>query len=75
MIQSELNLSDNVADIVAATMKRLPEMTQCALMVASCLGAVIPEKVLSEFFRNNELEDKEIAHWVGDGFGFKIKPE
>jgi predicted ATPase len=50
------NVSRNVADILIATMKKLPEETQQTLMVASCLGTVVPLNILQEFFAETKPE-------------------
>jgi len=50
-IKCSVKLSDEVADIVASTVKRLPVETQQALMVASCLGAEVPFEILHEFMK------------------------
>ena len=49
-LESAALVSDNVADVVAATMERLPEATRIALVVAACLGKIIPLHVLVEWF-------------------------
>ncbi|KAL7556262.1 hypothetical protein ACA910_006328 [Epithemia clementina (nom. ined.)] len=49
-LQSAAHVSDNVADLIAATMERLPESTRVALKVAACLGKVIPLHVLIRWF-------------------------
>ncbi|KAL3921125.1 MAG: hypothetical protein SGILL_002912, partial [Bacillariaceae sp.] len=43
-------ISDNVADAVASTMKKLPFPTQMALKASSCLGKVIPLMIMVDFF-------------------------
>jgi len=50
-IKCSVKLSDEVADIVASTVKRLPVETQQVLMVASCLGAEVPFEILHEFMK------------------------
>jgi predicted ATPase len=49
-LQTAAHVSDNVADVVAATMRGLPEATRCALKVSSCLGKIMPLHVLIEYF-------------------------
>ena len=49
-LQSAATVSDNVADVVAATLEKLPESTRVALQVAACLGKIIPLHVLVEWF-------------------------
>ncbi|KAL7556267.1 hypothetical protein ACA910_006332 [Epithemia clementina (nom. ined.)] len=49
-LQSAAHVSDNVADLVAASLERLPESTRMALKVAACLGKVIPLHVLMQWF-------------------------
>ena len=70
-IQSATNVSENVADVVAATMKRLPDETQCVLMVASCLGAVIPKKVLREFFAQTDDDPRWMDSSVDTALRFR----
>jgi predicted ATPase len=60
-IQNLANISDNVADVVAASIQRLPGETQVALSVASCLGRkVVPLDVLKEYF-DSLVEGEESA--------------
>ena len=49
-IQKEMNVSENVADIIAVMMSRLPLECRNTLMVASCLGAAVPLPVVRAFF-------------------------
>ena len=61
-IQNATMLSQNVADIVAKSILRLPKETQQTLLVASCLGDVVPVTVLREFFARRQekaMEQKE----------------
>jgi len=44
-------ISDNVADVIAASMSKLPQACLLALQKASCLGKVIPMQVIVEYFR------------------------
>ncbi|KAL7556275.1 hypothetical protein ACA910_006340, partial [Epithemia clementina (nom. ined.)] len=53
-------VSDNVADVVAATLQRLPETTRVALSVAACLGKIIPQHVLMEWF-DSHYEDGQVG--------------
>eukprot|EP00980_Cylindrotheca_fusiformis_P003349 scaffold747_cov120-Cylindrotheca_fusiformis.AAC.5 len=46
------SVSDNVADMLALTMDKLCIETQVVLKVASCLGNIIPRRVLAEHFRS-----------------------
>ncbi|KAL7556270.1 hypothetical protein ACA910_006335 [Epithemia clementina (nom. ined.)] len=62
-LQSLAHVSDNVADIVAATMERLPEKTRMALQVAACLGKTIPLYVLIRWFEKPFKE--ESSTWIG----------
>lgn len=43
------NVSDNVADVIAASMSKLPLATRIVLKMASCLGKVIPLEILIDF--------------------------
>ncbi|KAL7556271.1 hypothetical protein ACA910_006336 [Epithemia clementina (nom. ined.)] len=56
------HLSDNVADIVAANIERLPYSTRVALQVAACLGKIIPQNVLVQWF---DKYYEEASAWVG----------
>ena len=49
-LSSAAHVSENVADIVAATMERLPVATRVALKVAACLGKILPLHVLIQWF-------------------------
>jgi len=49
------HVSDNIADVVAGTMSKLPVPSLLALKVASCLGKVIPLQIMIEFFGSREL--------------------
>jgi predicted ATPase len=51
-------ISDNVADVVASTMKKLPLPTQVALKASSCLGKVIPLTIMVEFFNALNAQDE-----------------
>jgi predicted ATPase len=49
-LKTDAQVSDNVVDVITATLHRLPEATEVALKVASCLGKVMPLDVLYEYF-------------------------
>jgi tetratricopeptide (TPR) repeat protein len=44
------HISDNVAEVIAATMSKLPIPTRLSLQVASCLGKNIPLYVIIKYF-------------------------
>ena len=52
-------LSDNVAEMVTASIEKLPCDTIQALMVASCLGKRIPFQVLRHFFDEDSDSDDD----------------
>jgi len=54
-IEQLAHVSDNVADVVAGTMSKLPFPSLIALKVASCLGKIIPLQIMIEFFGSREL--------------------
>ncbi|VEU38495.1 unnamed protein product [Pseudo-nitzschia multistriata] len=60
-----VHVSDNVADIIAASMSKLTESSLFALQMASCLGKVVPMQVLIEFIGTCVVEeasnDEELA--------------
>ena len=56
-LSREMSISDNVVELVASTMKELPEETQEALKIASCLGAQFRTSVLAEYFRRYPCND------------------
>jgi predicted ATPase len=65
-IQREMNVSDNVADIIAVMMSRLPVEFQNALMIASCLGAAVPLPVLRAFFdMPTDTEESKVSQKEG----------
>ena len=49
-IRGGLGVSTHVADLLVKTMKNLPTETQNALMIASCMGMIIPLKTFEELF-------------------------
>jgi hypothetical protein len=49
-------ISDNVADIVASTMQKLPLPTQLALKACACLGKVVPLEVMVNFFETMKFD-------------------
>mmetsp|Transcript_4268 Transcript_4268/g.10675 ORF Transcript_4268/g.10675 Transcript_4268/m.10675 type:complete len:1147 (+) Transcript_4268:137-3577(+) len=53
------SVSDNVADIIAATIEKLPLCTRLTLKSASALGKVIPVQIMEEFFQEFEKKMKE----------------
>lgn len=59
-IKSETEVSENVVDMVAANIKKLPQNTQNALIVAACLGCQVEAKllalVMAECFQSQEEE-------------------
>ncbi|CAJ1946409.1 unnamed protein product [Cylindrotheca closterium] len=59
-------VSDNVADMLAASMCKLSLATRYALKVASCLGYVIPKDVLVIYF----AESAKAKDWGLDEEGF-----
>lgn len=50
------HVSDNVAEVIAATMSKLPIPTRLSLKVASCLGKNIPLHVMIEFFDDLDVQ-------------------
>eukprot|EP00531_Pseudo-nitzschia_arenysensis_P017472 CAMPEP_0116144656 /NCGR_PEP_ID=MMETSP0329-20121206/16127_1 /TAXON_ID=697910 /ORGANISM="Pseudo-nitzschia arenysensis, Strain B593" /LENGTH=1091 /DNA_ID=CAMNT_0003640111 /DNA_START=71 /DNA_END=3343 /DNA_ORIENTATION=- len=50
-------VSDNVADVVALSISKLPHGCLIAIQKASCLGKVIPMQVMIEYFRKCEVGD------------------
>ena len=52
------SVSDNVADIIAATIEKLPLCTRLTLKSASALGKVIPVQIMDEFFLEFEKKMK-----------------
>jgi len=59
-LASAAHISDNVADVIANSLKCLPEACRIAVSVASCLGKVVPLDVLVEFF--DSFDEKEEGH-------------
>ena len=51
-LESAAHVSDNVADLVLATIGRLPEATKVALKVSASLGKIIPLHVLIKCFES-----------------------
>ncbi|KAL3904758.1 MAG: hypothetical protein SGILL_009944 [Bacillariaceae sp.] len=51
-------ISDNVADAVASTMKKLPLPTLIALRASSCLGKLIPLTIMVEIFDAMKFKKK-----------------
>ena len=66
IIRAETKLSDDVADIVAAKMRRLPRDFQCCLMVAAALGTYVPTSILVEFFKERPIlrEGNDVGDWI-----------
>jgi hypothetical protein len=65
-IQKEMHVSDNVADIIAVMMSRLPVECRNALMVASCLGAAVPLPILRAFFdMPTDTEESKVSQEEG----------
>jgi predicted ATPase len=54
-------VSDNVADVIAASMSKLPHDCLLALQNASCLGKVIPMQVLAEYLRKFVTKEDNIC--------------
>lgn len=52
-------VSDNVAEVLAASMVKLNYATKMALKVASCLGNVIPQDVIVEYFAEGLDEESK----------------
>lgn len=53
------HVSDNVADIIGNSLKCMPEATQVAVSLASCLGRIVPLNVLIEYFGQEETEEEK----------------
>jgi predicted ATPase len=58
-IQRIVKVSENVADIVASSMRKLPLETQQFLMVASCLGVEVPVDVVSAYLATVAEEEEK----------------
>jgi len=50
----EKNITDNVVDLMAAKIQRLPEETQQAMKIGSCIGNTFSYQVLSIIMRKDE---------------------
>ena len=71
-LESAAHVSDNVADLVAAKMERLPEATQVALKVAASLGKIIPLHVLIKCFES--YDESEVGTTCSLGL-YQVKLE
>jgi len=63
-------VSDNVADVIAASMSKLPHDCLLALQNASCLGKVIPMQVLAKYLRKYVTKEYNICDTLK---GIKVK--
>ena len=55
-IESEMNVSNNVVDLVIERLQRLPEETQVVLNMASCLGAEFESSLLATLIKHKNEE-------------------
>lgn len=68
------SVSDNVADVIAATMSRLPVPCLLALKMASCLGKVIPMYILVEYLGSCACNNAETEEMICDALkGIRLK--
>ena len=58
-------ISDNVADVIASSMSKLPPNCLLAIQKASCLGKVVPMQVILEYFRRRGVDDNVCDDLVG----------
>jgi len=56
-----INITDNVVELMAAKIKKLPEKTQKALQLAACIGNVFDLKILA---LATETKQVELAGWL-----------
>lgn len=59
-IHSATDLSDNIVDMVATKLRKMPHATQQILMVASCLGSYFRLEVVAAYFRKHNSEHHKI---------------
>ena len=61
-IHAETSLSENIVDMIASTIKKLPRDTQAALTLGSCLGLQFWCRFVAAFMREQDLA------WIGYPF-------